>query len=561
MVLKTWDDFGIDTRGASGEIKTLCPKCSDGRKKSRYPCLNVNVEKGCWHCWHCDWSGSLGAGEDRRPIFTIKRTYKKPPLPPEILGERWRAWLKKRGISDAVVERNKLASQSIYMPQLEKEADAIVFPYFQAGEIVNAKYRDAAKNFRMAAGAERILYGIDDIGDTLIWVEGEMDRLSIETAGFLSCVSVPDGAPAPSSKNYGSKFDYIEAAAEVLARVKTHIIAVDADAPGQRLQEELIRRLGVEKCMVVKWPSGCKDANEVLVKFGAAGLAINISEAVPAPVDGIIEVSDVYDAISARYINGPRRGFSTGWGVVDQFYTVRPGEWTVVTGIPGHGKSEWVDALTVNLALDLDWRIAMCSPENQPIEEHIQKLQEKYIGKPFFGHGPVPRMTPEEVAESADWVQRHFTFILPEEPTLEGVLKLASIQVRRRGINGLVIDPWNEIEYTRDPGLSETEHVSKCLTRIRRFARQEQIHIWVVAHPTKMQRDKETKAYLPPSLYDISGSAHWRNKADNGITIFREVIGGGNKVDIHVGKIRFKVVGRPGLAHLYYDFTSGRYTE
>ena len=75
--MKTFRDFDIDLGSRSGvEVKTLCPKCSATRKKKNNPCLNVNTEKGVWHCWHCDWSGSLGRGEETRPHFT--RTYRKP---------------------------------------------------------------------------------------------------------------------------------------------------------------------------------------------------------------------------------------------------------------------------------------------------------------------------------------------------------------------------------------------------------------------------------------------------------------------------------------------------
>jgi len=412
----------------------------------------------------------------------------------------------------------------------------------------------------MSAGAERVLYGIDDIiTDGLIWVEGEMDRLSIETAGYRSCVSVPDGAPAVTSKNYAAKFSYLDTAQDILEKVEKHFLAVDADAPGQRLQEELTRRLGAEKCYVVRWPDGCKDANDTLVKHGAGAIVDAINAARPAPIEGIITAGDCVDSLAARYEEGPRRGVSTGWACMDYFYTVRAGEWTAVTGIPGHGKSEWLDALAVNVALAEGWRFGVCSPENQPIEEHIQKLAEKYIGKPFYQTPGSVRMSRLEMEAAREWIDDHFTFILPEEPRLDCVLGLAKAMVRRNGINGLIIDPWNEIEYSREAGMSETEHISKCLTKIRRFARTHAIHIWVVAHPTKMQKDKDTGKYLPPTLYDISGSAHWRNKADNGITVYREIGENTNKVKVVIGKIRFKIVGRPGQTELRYDYITGRY--
>src|SRR5690606_28072351 len=97
--------------------------------------------------------------------------------------------------------------------------------------------------------------------------EGEMDKLAVEVAGIVSCVSVPDGAPSETAKDYASKFTFLEADRARLESVKEWIIAVDNDGPGKRLEDELARRLGREKCRRVTWPEGCKDANEVLTKL------------------------------------------------------------------------------------------------------------------------------------------------------------------------------------------------------------------------------------------------------------------------------------------------------
>src|SRR4029077_14590991 len=73
------------------------------------------------------------------------------------------------------------------------------FPYFRAGELVNIKFRALAeKAFAQVRGAEKILYGLDDISDSngAVIVEGELDKLALEEAGIHNAVSVPDGAPA-----------------------------------------------------------------------------------------------------------------------------------------------------------------------------------------------------------------------------------------------------------------------------------------------------------------------------------------------------------------------------
>ena len=234
-----------------------------------------------------------------------------------------------------------------------------MFPYYRGEEVVNIKYRTRDKHFRMAAGAERILYGVNDIAETLIWVEGEMDKLSVEMAGFTSCVSVPDGAPAVESKSYSSKFDYLQDKA--LEAVKMHIIAVDSDAPGVRLRQELIRRLGREKCYFVTWPADCKDANDVLLKHGAAFLAECLAEAQPLPIEGTHSAHEVIDLLRNEYLHGVEKGLECGWAGLRDLYRVMPGEWTLVTGIPGNGKSEWLDALAINLAKREGWNFGVFS--------------------------------------------------------------------------------------------------------------------------------------------------------------------------------------------------------
>ena len=555
--MKSFLDYGITFQaGATGELKTTCPQCSGQRRKKNYPCLNVNVEKGVWHCWHCDWSGTLKDGtwnkpQSKRPVYSRPAPVQAPKI-----SEAWRNWLAKRGISDNTIAENKLMSATVYMPQVETEVDAVCFPFFRNGEMINCKYRDKDKNFRMVAGAERLLYGFDDLDtESLIWVEGEIDKLSVYEAGFKSCVSVPDGAPAVGTKNYSSKFDYFDTCIEKLKAVKHHIIAVDSDAPGKALQAELIRRLGPAICSTVTWPDDRKDANEVLLKFGKDAVSNAILSAMPAPVEGVFYVKDVYEEILNLYQSGEVGGVQTGWENMKHLYTVRPGDFTVITGIPGHGKSEWADALMVNIAKTQGWRFALCSPENQPIKLHIKKLAEKWTGRPFFEREG-DRMTVAEMNQAIEDLNQYFSFILPEEPTIDCVLDRARSEVLRNGINGLLLDPWNELEHSRPAAQTETEYISDSLRKMRNFARQNNIALWVVAHPTKMQRvEKGSSIYEVPTPYDIAGSAHWRNKADNCITIFRNE----NSVDVHVQKIRVKEIGKTGIAQFKYKISTGEY--
>jgi twinkle protein len=568
--MKSFSDYGIEIpAGRTGEVATTCPKCSGTRKNAKAKCLSANTEKSVWKCNHCSWTGTLLTGEDNKsnPFEYSPKRYHKPnynPVP-ETDQSKMIAWFATRGIPGEVVANNKITTNQVWMPQVEAEVKAIQFPYFRDGECVNIKSRDHNKNFRMESGAERIFYGMDLVeGETLIIVEGEIDKLSIETAGFKNCVSVPDGAPSPNTKDYNSKFSFLESCEEWLKQFTKIILAVDADAPGKKLEEELCRRLGRDRCYQVQWPEGIKDANELLLKHDSKFLAQVINDAFPYPVQGLFSVKSFLPQIKQLYEDGMKRGALSGWGCLNEFINFSTGQWTVVTGIPGHGKSEFLDALMVNLAHNYGWKFAIFSPENQPLAMHFQKLSEKYIGKPFWGKA---RMEKSDLAKSARWIDERFSFVLPEPEhmSVDSILDLAKTAVNRNGIKGLVIDPWNELDHSRSVMLTETEYISQCLSKIRRFARDHNVHVFLVAHPTKLKKEKDDSGkmvYMPPTPYDISGSSHWRNKADNAITVFR-VDGAENssRVQIHVQKVRFKNNGKIGIGELKYEYMTGRFID
>ena len=582
--MKTFEDFGISIpAGRNGNVYTTCPQCSPHRKKSNAKCLSVDVDQGLWNCHHpdCSWSGTLKEGSKDRSNHSASRpkVFRKPVyngVTPD--NGKMLEWFSTRGITADVVRDNHISVGQVFMPQVEKEVSAIRFPFYHHGEVINIKSRDKDKNFRMETGAERIFYGMDGCIKylaitvnglkTLIIVEGEIDKLSCEVAGYLNCVSVPDGAPSPKAKDYTSKFSFLESCEEFLAGFDLFIIAVDNDAAGQKLEEELVRRLGAERCKRVVWPDGCKDANEVIVKHGAATLRECIENAVPYPIAGLFEVADFATSIDRMYEKGLPPGAKPGWPSLNQLITFQTGQWTVVTGIPGDGKSEFIDATMVNLATTYGWTFAIFSPENQPLELHFQKLAEKHIGKPFFNsrHTQFARMSPQDLDAAKEWIGKRFTFVLPESDglSIDNILKLARVTVRRKGVQGVVLDPWNELDHLRPAALSETEYISATLTKIRRFARENGVHVWLVAHPAKLKKEKNERGemvYPVPTPYDISGSAHWRNKADNAMTIYRNRTVGNDLVQIHVQKVRFKHCGKTGATELRYDCLTGRYDE
>ena len=272
------------------------------------------------------------------------------------------------------------------------------------------------------------------------------------------------------------------------------------------------------------------------------------------PMDLLLDTVDYYNS-------GMAKGYSTGWDTVDQHYTVKPGQLTILTGMPSHGKSEWLDALLVNLVLRHQFKIAIFSPENHPLHLHLCKIIEKYVG--MRTHGP-DRMEVEDLTTGIEWANKHFVFIKPKETefTPLHICNEAAGYIGQWSTypKAVVIDPWNEMDHYRTHGLTETEYISRVLTELRRFAREFECHVFLVAHPAKMVKDKDGN-YPVPTPYNIAGSAHFYNKADNCLAIYREVVNNPQHVELHVQKVRFRSVGSPGRVDLKYNLNSSQYEE
>lgn len=271
-----------------------------------------------------------------------------------------------------------------------------------------------------------------------------------------------------------------------------------------------------------------------------------------------IKASAIKNDVLNLYDNGSEKGIEIPWfPAFSGLYRFKHGQMNVVTGVPSHGKSEWLDEMMVGYAISKNMRFVVFSPENFPLELHIVKLASKFIRKSFFGN---LRMSKIELEEAIAAISKHFVFLtLHEDATnLECLLSLVLKCHEENKIDGFVIDPWNELEHSRPVNQLESQYIGNCLTSIRRFGRKYNISPFIVAHPTKLKPYKPGEATPVPVAYDINGGAMWYNKADNIICVYRN---NDNTVDIHVQKIKFKFYGKKGMATMKYDYLTGCYSE
>jgi len=551
----------IERSGFDQTGRIACPYCSNERKKTNSKDMTLTRKPDgavVYHCHHCSASGSIQPKEIKLsavPVLKIEN---------QILQPYHYDYLLSRGISKPTADRMRLFGADKFFPKLDRHSDAIAFPYYRNGALVAVKYRSFPdKAFTQDTGGAHDFFGLDQLekGKPIVIVEGEIDCLTLMEAGIENVVSVPSGAPLKVADgkvlpSEDKKFSFVWNAVEHLDAAPYVILATDQDTAGQALAEELARRIGKEKCRLAKF--NAKDLNEIFLNDPsthdpATQIREILDAAVPYPIAGLSEATTYKDRLNDLYARGTGKGFSTGYKSIDDIYTVAPAQLTVVTGYPSSGKSNFVDQIAVNLARDDDWKFAICSFENQP-EIHITRLMEIYTKKRFFDGKN--RMNDQEKEAAFKWVNDHFLFIDTngDEPsTLESILTRAKVAIKRMGVRGLVIDPYNFIDLTRNS--TETEAISDMLTKVQRFVKAHDLHCWFVAHPAKVNR---TGMEQPrPDGMSISGSMAWWAKTDCGITIHRKE----GFVELAVWKCRHRWVGTQGETTLLFNTTSGTYSE
>ena len=564
--MRNFANYQVDIRHrTSGVIKTICNQCLPTRHNKRDRSLRVNIDTGHCHCYHCGADfyvpddteerekAERQAARKRRAAAVVPQHFQRPVFDASktTLSDATERWLvETRCIPQSVIAELRITEQEEFLPQVGAKERWVCFNYFEGGQLVNTKFRSGKKHFKMVQGAELIPYNIDSlIGQTSCIIhEGELDAASSIAAGFKGVISVPAGA----NSNLSWLDRFMETHFEDLEEI---IIAVDTDSAGIRLRDELVNRLGAERCRVVAYGPDCKDANEHLVKYGLESLRIAIEQAVEVPLEGIFTAADLHGDLRALFDNGFGPGAETGWEEMDKICTYERRRNIIVTGTPGAGKSEWVDELVLRLCLRHQWKIGFFSPENIPIVYHLRKLIEKLTGHRFQnGCG----MTEGLLARSEEFLAENVSHIsLKGNATPDRVLAKARELVVRRGCRIFVFDPLNRFDHEPAPGQTETQYISNLLNKFTEFATQYNCLLILVAHPRKMNRNPTTGATPRVEMYDINGSADFYNKADYGIVVERDKEIGITRV--YVDKVKFKHLGVGGVATFVYDPVNGRY--
>lgn len=569
MSLTNINGFEIDIFNQYGlEAKakySTCPICSENRKKKTEKCLSLHWDSGIGQCNHCGERVQLHTYKKRKDIEQIK-TYTKPIWKNNTeLSAQMVKWFEGRGISQNTLKFMQVSEGMEWMPQTRKEENTIQFNYFKDNELVNVKFRDARKNFKLSKNCELTFYNIDAIRttDDVLILEGEIDVLSFIEVGYMNVVSVPNGSTIK-----GVNLEYLDNCIHYFDNKKVIYIGLDCDEAGFNVSKELVRRLGAERCRMIdysvykkikevgKETESCKDGNEVLINHGKPLLLELIKDAKEVPIEGISSVMDWKEQFDEYVTNGMKKGFTCNIQSFDNVFSTYLKQFIVVSGSPSSGKSDFVDMMCLGYNRTYEWKVAFASPENKPNVIHAGKLISKIAGH-WVDNGIYTKQVWYQ--QACEYVHDYFKFIdLDGSYDLVSVLEKAKEMIIRFGIKVLVIDPYNKVRLKGSLNKNVNEYTNDYLCLVDEFARKYDILILLVAHPTKPIVEKGVKR--KPDFYAIKGGGEFYDMSPHGIWIARNYE---NKTtEVTVLKCKFNHLGINGATvNLRWNFRSGRYID
>jgi twinkle protein len=552
--------------------QTLCPKCGGGRTREKSLSVTIDPDGDgaamkC-HRGSCGWAEGVRVRADRAAPHP--RVIQKPK--PATLSETENRpdWLldffAERHIGLRTVREFGIYATTRWFGEGDREHAHIVFPFTFGGEIVNRKFRPFPEKQPQAQEKDALptLFNVDRLGEApaeIIWVEGEPDVLAMFECGFPHAITLKDGAPKEATfRPEDLRFEAIRTHGDMLAKVPRIILAGDNDQPGIALREELARRLGRHRCWLVTWPEGCKDACDTLRLHGPEAVQEAVQTAAPYPISGLQSIKP--GTLSDLRKQHPPTTMTTGTRASDEvIHLPTEGRLIIVTGYPGDGKTSWMRYVMIKTAINNGRRWAVFSPEMQPWEQFVAGCAEVYCEKPFWPVHGVDSMTDDDIDDAERWLAGRVTMLVcdseDEAPTPDWILDRARATVLRDGTTDLLVDPWNEIDHQRGT-MTETEYTGRTLQRFRAFGLRHGCNVWISAHPAKPMLAKLGTAKQPPGPYDISGSAHWFNKTDLGLTVFSPTPG---VSELRMWKAKYRRFGiRGAVATMNYDAIRGLYS-
>jgi len=563
--------------GVFGEHPMICPICTPTRKpehqKEKKFSINLGKDPAPWRCNHCKESGYI-LTEDYMNRVKIKPVLKNFDY--ISINDKLSEWFwtqRKLSITTLRHFDITMSEESIMQQRVVEGSESmqgkwavrkcINFKYKMNKVLINIKFRDPNKNFKMLPGATLIPFNIDsvlskDVKQCVI-TEGEPDAMAYHEAGIETVISVPNGASiTPDEKEHyirtgeikvmsNINLTYLDPVIDELKHIETFYIATDDDAPGIKLREELARRLGYERCKYIKFSDykteegkEINDPNELLIKKGKTTLASTLDSAQTFPISGVTEASQYTDKIIKNYREGKEKGISTGYLSLDPFFNWMRGWMYIFNGFPGMGKTSVVLDLISVTAVKYKWKWGIYCPENYPVEDVIEIIAMILVGKPV-DPGYEKRMTEDELRAVIVFINKHFFFVDEEDGyTPADLREIKKQMIRQHGIVGFLSDPWSALNHKFGKFSNVDDYLQNELNYETRLTTKYRL-INLICHHPKTPKSK-ADALEPPTSFELTGGQRWWSKSYGMATIHQEKSEEwfNNKVGIHIQKMKDK---------------------
>lgn len=520
IIADTWDEMGIDVPinklGSARDIKIKnCPQCKELGKRNDFS-ISINPLDGVGHCFKCSYKFVIRTERQEKQEKTFT-----PPSRVNLtaLSKAGLDYFVNRRISQAAVNQFKI---------VEGKNGYVAFPYFFNGELVNIKYKikdkDGNKRYTQSPNGKHVVFNYDEAKKTnaVLITEGEEECMVWFDAGVSYAVSVDAGAPNPNDTNVDKKLECIGNCLDLFDQADVIYIGVDTDDNGNRLLQELKRRLQMEKIRIVSYLP-YKDANEYVMHEGHEKLAGLLKTAKHVKMEGVFSLDDVRAELIRMWHYGLPKGTTTYFPSIDKIWKWRAGEVTLVTGFANDGKSTLFNVnLPMCKAVYNGWKFGLYIPENFPAEEAYEEFIQCYVGKMTDLDYPRHRMTEDEYLGAMDFIEDHFYLVFPEEKqTLELIFERFDYLVRKYGINAIIIDPYNSIEHMIKPGETIDQYVTRFMGMLRGFARKRNLCVILIAHQNPPDKKTATGDFPEPDMYRVKNGGSFADRTDNLLTVHR----------------------------------------
>jgi twinkle protein len=514
----SWESLKI-TADPNGGIqqKHLCPQCSHTRSKDHEKCLSINIQTGDYNCKHCGWSGSIHSK------YTVVEPFGKP-----LSDDAYEKFFAHRGITKKVVDDLGVTYGMKFMPQTGKKEVAIAYPYNFKGRLSNYKFRDLEKNFRGISGARSCPFNYDNALQRLLnkttkrlyITEGEPDTICYEMMSKES-ISVPNGANLNTNN-----LDWIEDIFDELIKIpKLEIcLAVDNDEAGKKLRMDLRDRL-VNHFIITYVDFGeFKDANDYFKAKGNLDLT-----PIELKKPSIFKIKDSLEEIKYFQTHGYPKGKSIMG--INKLLTQHRKEFTLMTGIPNHGKTSFTLNWASEHAIMHNEKVGIISLEKSPLITSTRLVE-------ITSRKEITKIGGFEIDLHLDQLNTNVIISRPKTLTEDSLFQEMEYLVGKYGVSLLILDPYSHVRLKQGD-----DQIADFLIRFSDSAKDLDCHNLMVAHPKKM--DKHQGKYVVPKPYDISGSHHFYNVPDNILSFYNN----DSEFELHVQKVREHYVGEPGIAY------------